>query len=621
MCIRDRHCHDTRTYTLDKNASTKESALLRHLAIDEGDEFSIRSPATEQDIDHGFLCPDTFERFAKYLEDPELVIQGGASKPGGNQQGSGGQAGLMEDLERQYSTHREAIESEKQAERNSLMQGLEQSLEEDMMSLRLQHKRQVALEDEKLRNKYSQCLHEVELHYQRERQLLRSMLSKTGSKQTELGSKQVGEQIEASRYMFGGDMLPRLLALGCMLEARGFTQLCLDQAAATIDQVCGLEGWDTAFIPATLIEQLISALTDTQVVHLSLSRRCKLPMALIQSDLEMRKKIAEESLHRMSGSKLRQAATAPEVAFPHLVRKEIEARRTAYSVVSISRRLLSPNCELSEDQLSVTTIHPRQYACAHATKALSTTGDGMWYWEVGVRKLPPDGSSMAIGFDSPRELEEMVSDPTPLQGQSVPAENSQTPMSVVGWVWQSDGIMHLNGQTLSTERTYKQGDVVGVGLDLDNRLICFYLNGAPAFTATDHKALPSHCHDTSTHCHDTHGHDARSKSPVSLGHDKVMRVLLPNRALGSLMQGPHPAAHPAAQPSQHDFSLVPAVCMYATSPTCPCQAVCNFGGSLELAPFAELPLGHDPLGGKLSMLRAGRLVHRISRWESVVSSP
>ena len=63
---------------------------------------------------------------------------------------------------------------------------------------------------------------------------------------------------------------------------------------------------------------------------------------------------------------------------------------------------------------------------------------------------------------------------------------------------------------ISTDRSFKQGDVVGVGLDLDHGLIGFYLNGTPAFRDRDEKLI---------------GRD--QKSLVQLGEDNCMRAVLP----------------------------------------------------------------------------------------------
>ncbi len=85
----------------------------------------------------------------------------------------------------------------------------------------------------------------IDRFYQRERKMLRSMLSKTkqaplppslppqGTRahpsQAELSSKHMAEQAQLLRYMFEGSFLPRLTALACFLKAPGFQSLCLAQ--------------------------------------------------------------------------------------------------------------------------------------------------------------------------------------------------------------------------------------------------------------------------------------------------------------------------------------------------------------------------------------------------------
>eukprot|EP00656_Telonema_subtile_P001835 TRINITY_DN10795_c0_g1_i2.p1 TRINITY_DN10795_c0_g1~~TRINITY_DN10795_c0_g1_i2.p1 ORF type:complete len:612 (+),score=182.29 TRINITY_DN10795_c0_g1_i2:139-1974(+) len=447
-------------FQVDKQAALKQSSLLRQMDK-QGEETVLRPPPTQEHPDHCFLCPDTFERFAKFLDNPDIEVPG-APKPAGttDKKEKAGDLQLLEQLERQYEAHKEAIESEKQRERARLLQGLESAFQNDMSSLRHSHKRQVALEDEKLKMKYCQTDQNIDRFYQRERKMLRSMLSKT--KQAELSSKHMAEQAQLLRYMFEGSFLPRLTALACFLKAPGFQSLCLAQAAMSIERVCTLPQWRTDLIPTSVFEKLVSSLTDLQVVNLDSIRDCTLPKATISTDLIVREKIAEERLRRLNGARLRRAAIAPDLAFPHLVRRELEARRTAYSVVTLDERHCTPNVMIGEDRLRIATTQPRQYCTGHASKYFSITGDGMWYWEVSIDALTKDGSSFAVGLDAPREKAAFEQEPVPLPGLTAAAGGNPC-----GYVWQSDGILHLNGVTVSTERTYQQACAPQPSLSLD----------------------------------------------------------------------------------------------------------------------------------------------------------
>ena len=64
--------------------------------------------------------------------------------------------------------------------------------------------------------------------------------------------------------------------------------------------------------------------------------------------------------------------------------------------------------------------------------------------QVEIAELPGDGSTFAIGFDIVRGAEMMTENPTPLPGVT-PVDDSSLPC---GYVWQSDGILHLGGLTV-----------------------------------------------------------------------------------------------------------------------------------------------------------------------------
>lgn len=552
---------DEQDFELTKQLVQQNSSVLRKLTIERGNSFELSAADCPHHDEYDILGPEVFFRFETFLQNPGLTAMN-TDKEASNQPkpkrqqpttGSGASRAdrMLRMLEEEQEAQEEAIEVERNRERASLMLGLEEALENDTMALRLTHKRQVAFEDEKLNLKYGQVLQEMTEFYNGQRKVLKDLLNKSGAATQELTAKQAAGQAKILREMFEGSMLPRVTALACFLEAPQLKQLCLAQAAACIDQVCEYREWQTDIIPTVCFEHLISMLTNSQVVMLDTRRKCTLPKKTIEKDLQLRQKIVQDELRRMTGAKLRQAAIAPDVAFPHLIRAEIETRRRTYSTVLMDVRSCTPNVQIGDDLLTVSTIEPRLYATSHSTKSFEDSGDGMWYFEVMIKQLPKDGSSFAVGFDITRGAE-LAEEPTPLPGVT-PVDGSSLPC---GYVWQSDGILHLAGVTVSTERTFRQGDVVGVTLDQDNALICFYVNGQAPFNALDEKSVSSDY----------------PNQLVLLGEDGIMRVTVVRK----------------------EYDLTPAVCMYASSTTV--CGVCNFAGAPQ-APFVDLPLGNDPLGG------------------------
>ena len=65
----------------------------------------------------------------------------------------------------------------------------------------------------------------------------------------------------------------------------------------------------------------------------------------------------------------------------------------------------------------------------------------MWYYEVGVLALDVEGGTIVAGWDVPRD----VLLPPPLPGRT-PNESGQ-----IGYAWQSDGLLHLQGTTFASE--------------------------------------------------------------------------------------------------------------------------------------------------------------------------
>ena len=72
-------------------------------------------------------------------------------------------------------------------------------------------------------------------------------------------------------------------------------------------------------IPASVFEKIISRLTDLQVVIMDTKIECHFPKQVIEKEILMRTKVCQDALRRLTGVKLRQAAIAPDVAFPNLV--------------------------------------------------------------------------------------------------------------------------------------------------------------------------------------------------------------------------------------------------------------------------------------------------------------
>merc|ERR1711977_595892 len=105
------------------------------------------------------------------------------------------------------------IELQKEEEKHGVVEGLNEALESGILTLRLQHKRQVAVEEEKIARKYAHLSQDVENFFESEVQLLKTFIHRAGSADRSAAKKQAQEHAKLQDYVFGGNKLPRLIAL------------------------------------------------------------------------------------------------------------------------------------------------------------------------------------------------------------------------------------------------------------------------------------------------------------------------------------------------------------------------------------------------------------------------
>jgi len=440
------------------------------------------------------------------------------------------------------------LEQQKQLEMKSVTDGLNAALQEDILTLQLQHKRQVAIEEEKFNKQYASLQQSVDDFFDSEMSALNSLMHRSGKEDRAAAKKKAAESAKLRDYLFGGNRLPRLIALAQYLDSNAFLNTCIEQAAVHLSSTCSIPEWRCKAISSQSFAKLLGSIDSKTAVQISHRRDCSFPKDLTEKDLMMRRKVAEHELAKHSAVALRHIAAAKEHPFPELVDEELEKRRTSHAPVFVDETKAPPSATLGPKLLTVTTNKVHKYVTVHATRARSHAEDGMWYCEALILGLDPlSGDTAAVGWDAARKS--LV--PAPLIGQTANDEGQK------GYAWQSDGILHLHGNTLATEVTFAQGDIVGLSMDLDRQLLTWYRNGKPALTAAA-------------------GLDCNAEEVLTMGEDGIVMVTLEK---------------------QEEFDLIPACCLYSNLEEKPVMLQFNFAGKAGGQAFATLPPGHDPYGG------------------------
>lgn len=260
--------------------------------------------------------------------------------------------------------------------------------------------------------------------------------------------------------------------------------------------------------------------------------------------------------------------------FIDVIEDEIAARRQ-YGSAAISRELLVPQLSLDETGMLVTLKDVFRYATAHASRARSAGEFGKWMFEIEIVRMSHFGSTISVGWDVPRaslawseasqDTEKASSD---LLGQyqgrgvALPGITPGKGDLGYGFAWQSDGrtapenpadpgaagavrgvgMLLAFGRHSSGFDTYGEGDAVQCTLDQNSMppAIRFFKNG--------NLSVPR---------------------PGS-GKRSGLRVKSPGT-----------------------YSLVPAVCMYASDGGHMPVVRFNFAG-----PFKHPIVGYDPYGAQ-----------------------
>ena len=95
------------------------------------------------------------------------------------------------------------IERQQQKEIQGVIDGLNEALESDIMTLRLQHKKQVALEKEKLSVKFHHLSGDIDEFFESEQQALHSLMHRAGSKDRAKAKEKSAKAKQLREYLFG----------------------------------------------------------------------------------------------------------------------------------------------------------------------------------------------------------------------------------------------------------------------------------------------------------------------------------------------------------------------------------------------------------------------------------
>ncbi len=142
---------------------------------------------------------------------------------------------------------------------------------------------------------------------------------------------------------------------------------------------------------------------------------------------------------------------------------------SAYAVDSVTWNPndKSPNVILSNDNMTA-KLATRLYSSGHYLRATEGKDSGKWYWEIYIDSTTTGGAHIGIA-----------------------SQNAKTSESETLSIYNYDGKVYLGSKLVATGTPYKSDDNLGFALDLDNKKLSIYKNGALMVSDLDISELPT----------------------------------------------------------------------------------------------------------------------------------
>ena len=275
------------------------------------------------------------------------------------------------------------------------------------------------------------------------------------------------------------------------------------------------------------------------------------------------------------------------IPFENALLHEMQRRRS-YSSVRINKDNLPSTMKLEYNGTVLSLTKPFQYATAHATLPRRAHSYGKWIFEIKILVCPSFESSVAVGFDVPREHVSWKPSSvaaTPRGAIETIGQIGQRGVAVpgitvgghgrAGIAWKSDGkressisLLNVNGKSFSWFESFAKKDVITITLNQDCPIpfVQFYKNGEKMIASDKCQKY------------------LRGRIKDRYWKEKREHLNLE----GLLMDGDLPLL------DYENYELLPAVCLYSSLRNGSPRVSCNFGG-----PFEYPVEGHEGYGASI----------------------
>lgn len=423
-----------------------------------------------------YLNPDTFRKFLLFLRNSDIVSARADLKAKHEATQTRHEADLKEvtsGLQAEMQTKIRALGALQEQEMVEKEREMDRQFWEDVRMLEHQHKLEVELERERIRERYRREEQYLESHFQLELAKMRALRQRIDQEEIHDVHKRLLEANKTIEVLLHKNELLQQLILSESLQVERLREACVALVSENVGRYARMEAMGCRKIREETLMAILAASPTSDLIELNLDRQHVLiDASYIQREINYRKRIERDRLKNLTLAELLQERESMEaLSFPHLLRLELERRRTEKEITSGLDQELAPRSVLVDPQRhSVTTTAAivQRYACVHSRPRASRGLFGRWVFEVTVTELHGLGSSISVGWDCERVA---------MDGAIVGLHAGPDPGGRFGLAWQSEGYLYGDGQSRYAKLGIEAGDTIAVTLDFERNVAAFWRQG------------------------------------------------------------------------------------------------------------------------------------------------
>jgi len=356
------------------------------------------------------------------------------------------------------------------SEERAMKEALEREFENEIKDARLRHQRRVQECLAAVKTKWHNLQDQVQTFFATQAAAVADSVKYVSATDGEALNEKLQRLGDSRRRIFDVDSMLKLGILAEALAADKLKEAVRKVVATNITTISGQHQWTCDLIKTSLAKDVLVQLPIETVLELSKSPRCAIVPAALDYEINMRRKVFRDQLCTADNETLQRLVDERVCPFDDVVEQALAQRGNsrAFGRLCLDESLLPLYTKLETDIMTVSTTHVHRYATVHASHGVVSGSWGRWFYEVKILSLDTAaGSTVSVGWDVPRSSLEHG----PSIGLSPGSANDY------GVALQSDGHVHRGGQGEFVGMGFKQGDVVGVGIDLQANTVLFYVNG------------------------------------------------------------------------------------------------------------------------------------------------